>query len=124
MAVHMDGRLSVLKNLIAHTPIDIIEAFHPPPMGDLPLNEALAVWKEKVIWIGFPAAIYSLGSAAVKDYTLELLSSVVPGDRLTLAMSTENLVTDEHLRLLTSILENAELPLTEEKVERIKSSLS
>jgi hypothetical protein len=124
MAVHMDGRLNVLKNLIANTPIDIIEAFHPPPMGDLALSEALAVWKEKVIWMGFPAAIYSLGSAAVKDYTLELLGSVVPGERLAIAMSTENLVTDEHLRLLTSILENAELPLTEEKVKRISSSLS
>jgi hypothetical protein len=123
MAVHMDGRLNVLKNLIARTPIDIIEAFHPPPMGDLALSEALAVWKEKVLWMGFPAAIYSLGSVSVKDYTLELLRSIVPGDRLAIAMSTENLVTDEHLRLLTSILENAELPLTEEKVERIKRSL-
>jgi len=31
VAFHMDGRLNVLKNLIAQTPIDIIEAFHPPP---------------------------------------------------------------------------------------------
>ena len=36
MAVHMDGRVKALKDLIAQTPIDIIEAFHPPPMGDLP----------------------------------------------------------------------------------------
>jgi hypothetical protein len=35
MSVHMDGRLNVLTDLIGRTPIDIIEALHPPPMGDL-----------------------------------------------------------------------------------------
>jgi hypothetical protein len=54
MAVHMDGRLNSLKHLIAETPIDIVEALHPPPMGDVPLGEALRVWPDKVIWVGFP----------------------------------------------------------------------
>jgi hypothetical protein len=123
VAFHMDGRLNVLKDLIARTPIDIIEAFHPPPMGDLPLNEALRAWTDKVIWVGFPGAIYSLGTEAVKDYMLDLLHSVLPGERLVISMSTENIVSNEHLKMLTSILENAEFPLTDEKLESIKQSL-
>jgi hypothetical protein len=124
IAFHMDGRLNVLKNLIARTSIDIIEAFHPPPMGDLPLDEALQVWKDKAIWVGFPAAIYSLGTEAVKNYTLDLLHSVVPGERLVISMSTENIVSNDNLRMLTSIFENAEMPLTEQTVEKIKNALS
>jgi hypothetical protein len=112
MAVHMDGRLGVLKELIGRTPIDIIEALHPIPMGDLPVAEALSAWKDKAIWLGFPGAIYELGSEATRDFALGLLREVIPGDRLAIAMSTENQVSNENLRSLTAVLEQAELPLT------------
>ena len=123
LAVHMDGRVGVLKDLIAQTSIDIIEALHPPPMGDLPIGEALSLWKDKVIWVGFPGSVYTLGPEATKKHALNLLREVVPGDRLCLEMSTENLVSNENLLMLTSILENAELPLTQEKIDRIERSL-
>jgi hypothetical protein len=124
MAVHMDGRIAVLKDLIPKTPIDIIEALHPPPMGDLPIGEALSLWKDKVIWMGFPGSVYTLGSEAVKKHTLNLLREVDSGDRLVVEMSTENLVSNENLLMLTSILENADLPLTKEKIDKIESSLN
>jgi hypothetical protein len=124
MAVHMDGRLNVLKELIARTPIDIIEAFHPPPMGDLPLGEALKVWKDKVIWMGFPGAIYELGPAEVKKYTFDLLKEIGTGERLVVAMSTENIVSNENMLALTSIFEKADLPLTPEKISRIEKSIA
>ena len=80
LAVHMDGRLNILKDLINQTSIDIIEAFHPPPMGDLPLGEALSLWKDKVIWMGFPGSIYSLGPETTDkeiDKVLEVLPATV-----------------------------------------------
>jgi len=123
LAAHMDGRVAVLKDLIAKTPIDIIEALHPPPMGDLPIGEALSLWKDKVIWTGFPGSVYMLGPEATKKHALNLLREVVPGDRLCIEMSTENLVSNENLLMLTSVLENAELPLTQEKIDRIEGSL-
>ena len=123
LAVHMDGRVDVLKDLIAKTPIDIIEALHPPPMGDLPIGEALSLWKDKVIWMGFPGSVYVLGPEATKKHTLSLLKEVVPGDRLCIEVSTENLVSNENLLMLTSVLENADLPLTQEKIDRIERSL-
>ena len=122
-ASHMDGRVNVLKDLIAQTQMDIIEGLHPPPMVYLPIGEALSLWKDKVIWVGFPGSIYILGPEATKKHTLELLREVVPGDRLTIAMSTENLVSNENLRVVTSVLENADLPLTGEKIDRIEKSL-
>ncbi len=123
-AVHMDGRVGILKDLIARTPIDIIEALTPPPMGDLPIGEALSLWKDKVIWVGYPGSVYILGPEEVRKHALSLLREVIPGDRLTIQMTTENLVSNDNLIMLTSILENAELPLTQEKIDKIEKSIA
>jgi hypothetical protein len=124
LAVHMDGRLNTLKNLIAKTPIDIVEAFHPPPMGDLSTSEALSLWKDKIIWIGYPASVLELGPEAAKEHALEFLRDVGSGERLAVAMSTENIVSNENLRMLTSVFEKAELPLTKRGIEKIEKSFA
>jgi hypothetical protein len=124
MAVHMDGRVAVLKDLIASSAIDIIEALHPLPMGDLPIGEALSAWKDKIVWAGFPASVYALGPEATKKHALSLLREVVPGERLCIEMSTENIVSNDNLRMLTAVLENAELPLTPDKIDQIERSLA
>jgi hypothetical protein len=123
MAVHMDGRLSVIKNLITQTDIDIIEAFHPPPMGDISVGEALSLWKDKAIWIGFPGSIYELGPNSTREHMLELLRDAGDGKRLAVAMSTENIVSNENLCMLASVLEKTDLPLTPDKIDRIEASL-
>jgi hypothetical protein len=123
MAVHMDGRLGVLKDLIGKTPIDIVEALHPPPMGDLPIGEALALWPDKAIWLGFPGSVYALGPEATRDYALSLLAEVGQGERLAIAVSTENLVSNENLLALTSVLEQADLPLTTGRIDEIGRAL-
>jgi hypothetical protein len=124
LAVHIDGRIGILKDLIAKTPIDIIEAFHPPPMGDLSVAEALDLWRDKVIWVGYPGAVYMLGPEEVRKHALPLLRSVIPGERLVIEMSTENLVSNENLLMLTAILENADLPLTEQKIDAMERLLT
>ncbi|MBN1400222.1 MAG: hypothetical protein JXA74_05255 [Anaerolineae bacterium] len=123
MAVHMDGRIKTLKALIARTAIDIVEALHPPPMGDLPLSEALAAWPDKVIWVGFPGSIYALGPEETRRYAIDLLRETLPGERLVIEMSTENLVSNENLLALTAILEQAALPVTEESIGRLANAI-
>jgi hypothetical protein len=124
MSVHMDGRLDVLKHLIGRTPIDIVEALHPPPMGDLPVAEALALWPDKTVWLGFPGAIYQAGPDATRQFALELLREIGSGERFAVAMSTENQVANANLRMLTAVLEHAELPLTPRVIEQIERSLA
>jgi len=123
MIVHMDGRVGVLKDLIAKTPIDIIEGLTAPPMGDLPIGEALSLWKDKAIWTGFPGSVLILGAEAVTKHALNLLREVGSGDRLIVELGTETLISNENLLLLTAILGNADLPLTKEKINRIERSL-
>jgi hypothetical protein len=123
MAVHIDGRVKVLRELVARTPIDIVEALHPPPMGDLSLADALQAWPDKAIWVGFPGDIYLLGPQATREYALDLLRQAGTGERVAIAMSTENLVSNENLLALTSVLEHAELPLSETKIAAIEQAV-
>jgi hypothetical protein len=123
LAVHMDGRVGVLKDLIAKTPIDIIEGLHPPPVGDLPIGEALKAWPDKVIWMGFPGSIYVMGPEETKKHMLGVLREVIPGERLCVAMSTENIVSNENLLTMTSVLEKCDLPLTPKQIDKIEKSV-
>lgn len=123
MACHMDGRLKNLKEMIGRTPIDIIEAIHPPPMGDLSIREALAAWPEKILWIGFPSDVYLQGPEATERSALEMLREVGSGERVVIAASTENFVSNENLLALTGVLEQAELPLSRAALDRIAETL-
>jgi len=123
LAVHMDGRVGVLKDLIAKTPIDIIEGLHPPPVGDLPIGEALKAWPDKVIWMGFPGSIYVMGPEETKKHMLGVLREVIPGERLCVAMSTENIVSNENLLAMTSLLEKCDLPLTPKQIDKIEKAV-
>ena len=75
---HMDGKLKCLKDLISKTDIDVVEAFTPPPMGDLPLIEAKAAWKEKIISLNFPESVFLEGPNVIKEYTLKILNEAAP----------------------------------------------
>ena len=59
----------------------------------------------------------------MKKYTFDLLKEIGTGERLVVATSTENIVSNENMLALTSIFEKADLPLTSEKIERIKKEI-
>ena len=86
---HMDGKLKYLKDLISKTDLDVVEAFTPPPMGDLTLMEARAAWKEKIISLNFPESVFLEGLDAVKEYTLKLLSEAAPGDNFMITFTED-----------------------------------
>ncbi len=101
----MDGRLGVLRDLIARSPVDVVEAFHPPPMGDISLGDALEAWPGKAIWVGFPGGTYQLGPAATTELAVGLAHEAVGSGRVAIAASTENIVSNENLLALTAVLE-------------------
>jgi hypothetical protein len=67
-------RLKCLKEILPQTGLDVLEAFTPPPVGDLSLTEARNAWGERiVIWVNIPESIFLLGREETKKYTLNLL---------------------------------------------------
>jgi hypothetical protein len=89
LAVHCDVTrgLQRYKEVIAETGIDVVEAFTPPPISDLPLAEAREAWPNIVIWVNMPETIFWSGPEATKQYTADLLRSAPEGDRLVLGFT-------------------------------------
>ena len=82
------SNLTGFKDLIAKLGVDVIEAFTPPPVGDLSLSEARGAWgEETVIWVNFPETIFWYGPEATKQYTIDLLEEDVPGDALVIGFT-------------------------------------
>jgi len=68
------SNLNSLKDVIGEIGADVIEAFTPPPIGDLSLSDARSAWgNDTVIWINFPETIFYNGPEYTKDYTRDLL---------------------------------------------------
>lgn len=88
--VHCDGKLRSLRDLIATSEIDVVEAFTPPPIGDLSIEEARMAWKEKVIWANFPATVaLQTGRDRIERETTSILKSAAPGDRFALGITED-----------------------------------
>ncbi len=70
------SNLTGFKELIAQTGMDVIEAFTPPPVGDLSVAEARKAWgDDTVIWVNFPETVFLYGEEKTKEYTIDLLRS-------------------------------------------------
>ncbi len=89
---HFDGSIRPLAQQLADSPIDVVEAFTPPPMGDYPVREALQAWPKKSIWSNFPGAILMQDDEGIRRYTSGLLDEAAEG-RFVLGI-TENLDAD------------------------------
>jgi hypothetical protein len=89
VALHCDAsnNLRSYADAIRETGVDVVEAYTPPPVSDLSVIEAREAWKNVVLWINFPETIFWSGVEATKAYTLDLLRSAAPGDRLVLGFT-------------------------------------
>lgn len=87
---HLDGMMRGLKDQVARTKLDFIEAFAPYPDGDLPLAEARAAWADKVIWINYPSPLHLCTEAEIEAATRRMIRDVAPGDRFLVGV-TENI---------------------------------
>lgn len=99
---HMDGMMRRLVDSVVHTDLDIIEAFTPPPDGDLPVAEARAEWKGKVISINYPSSVHIADEETIRDTTIRLLREAVPGDGFVIGV-TENIPKSVGIRSLSAI---------------------
>jgi len=110
-SAHMDGALSCLKDLIPKTGLDMIEAFTPPPVGDLSLSEARAAWgHDIIISANFPETECIKGVDTVKQVTKKILKEVAPGDCFMLTVTEDipykapNDILEPSLRAITNIM--------------------
>ena len=102
LAVHMDGRLRSLMPEIAESPIDIIEAFTPSPVGDVSVAEARRAWPDKALWLNFTSSMHIASDEAIEAHTLQLIEEA--GSKRGFAIGiTEDVPLDQVARSLGAI---------------------
>ena len=67
--------------------LDVVEAFTPPPMGNLSLSEARKLWKDKVISLNFPESIFVEGKKSISKLLLKLLKEAYPGNNFMITIT-------------------------------------
>jgi hypothetical protein len=89
-ALHCDATKGMkgYKDLIGRVGFKVVEAFTPPPVGELSLAAVRQAWgKDTVIWVNFPETIFYSGYDATKQYAIDLLKADAPGDRLVISFT-------------------------------------
>jgi hypothetical protein len=89
-ALHCDAtrNMRAIAPLLRETGVAIIEAFTPPPVGEMSLADVRAVWgPETVIWVNPPETVFWAGERATHDWTIDLLRSDPHADRLVLGFT-------------------------------------
>jgi hypothetical protein len=99
---HYDGSNRPLVKALALTGLPVIEAFTPPPGGDLTVHDAKAAWPDKVVWVNFPGALFLEPAQTIHDYMLNLLREGAPGGRLVIGC-TEEYPVEEWEKTFTAI---------------------
>ena len=86
---HYDGSIRPLLHALAQTDLPVIEAFTPPPMGDVTVADAKAAWPDKVVWVNVPGNLFVGSSDVTEAYMLQLLQEGAAGGRLVIGCTEE-----------------------------------
>jgi hypothetical protein len=82
------SNLSCFAEPIRQSGFHVVEAFTPPPVGDLSLADARSAWgPDTVIWVNLPETIFLLGREQTYEYTADLLKSDARSGRLVLGLT-------------------------------------
>jgi hypothetical protein len=69
LAVHLDGALKPIKDLIAASRIDVVESFSLPEVGgDMSIEEAFATWPGKAVVASIPANLAMVDEPGIRRY--------------------------------------------------------
>ena len=89
MGVHFDSNNKLLKEEIAISKMDYVEAFTPSPDCDMSVTEARKAWPHKVLWINFPSSVHLANIETIEKTTKELLYEAAPGDRFLISITED-----------------------------------
>jgi len=110
VCTHTDGHNDGLMELILESGFDIAEAFTPPPMTNIGVAEARALWGDRItIWGGIASTMMSV-SVPEEDFEVhvrQVLGEAAPGDHFILGTG-DNVPTDsslERIRRVTELME-------------------
>jgi hypothetical protein len=85
--VHMDGLLKPLWKDIARSRVGGLDSFTPVPDCDTTVEEAVALWPEKRLWLNFPSTVHLAGPAEIRAEADKILAAAGHTGRLQIQIS-------------------------------------
>jgi hypothetical protein len=79
LGCHYDADLGIHKDLIAATPLDVIESFNPSPDTDMTVTEARKIFKDKILWLNFPSSVHLKSQEEIARTTSEIIDEAGDG---------------------------------------------
>lgn len=111
---HFDAKIGYMREMIAKSGLDIVEAFTPAPTCDMTVSEAREAWPAKVLWINFPSSVHMEPPETIREETLKILAEAAPGQGFMMGI-TENIPEDiwrTSLSVISEVLsEHGTLPI-------------
>lgn len=104
LGTHMDGNARAWAQDVAKSRLDYIEAFTPAPDTDMTLEEALAAWPDKVLWINFPSSLHLADIGTIRKCAAEIVELARQTNRVILGI-TEDIPEDRWQGNLLAISE-------------------
>jgi hypothetical protein len=102
---HFDANCGIIKDLIAKTDLDYIEAFTPAPDTDMTLTEARETWPDKVLWLNFPSSMHLRPLEEIEEMTLSLCNELDSVDGIIMGI-TEDIPMEFWQASCTMIMDN------------------
>ena len=87
--IHADGDNAVWAEDLAHSSIDVIDAFTPAPDSDMTMAEGREAFKDKIIWANFPSSVHLASEQTIRATTRDILDAIQEGGRFLLGVTED-----------------------------------
>jgi len=89
LLVHLDANCGLLREAIAGSAIDIVEAFTPAPDTDMSVAEARAAWPDKTLWINFPSSVHLSSEAVIYETARQIIADDAGTQKLLIGITED-----------------------------------
>ncbi len=89
LGTHLDGNNRLWAGAVAASGLDYVEAFTPAPDTDMTLDDALAAWPGKVLWINFPSSVHLASVERIRATAREIVAAARDTGRVILGITED-----------------------------------
>jgi hypothetical protein len=89
IGAHLDGDLKPLWDLIADSPLRLIDSFSPPPNNDTSVADARRMWPEMALGTCFPSTVHMYDEQAIYNMAIQLCEESERSGKLQIQISED-----------------------------------
>ncbi len=89
IAVHWDGPFGGLRAFVEEMSYDMIDAFCPPPDGDMTLGQAQITWPNMIISMHFPTGLHHTPYGTISEKAYDYFEEAKPWSKFMMSLTED-----------------------------------